>query len=294
MPPRRVRRRRKALSGRSSRCRPRHQRHRPGGCGFSPRSSRSRSTSAARRWRLRICRADEADDALGAPAIEIGLELASLHREADRPAAGSGHRCFGGVAAARRTEGRGQGDRAAEGHADRDRRCRSGGDAERVRTSRRKTIRRSRRCRPQASTEFGRRRSNRDAELRGHSGRTRARSRPRIGTGESARRIRATWQKELVAHLDKHKRYPAERRRRAPRSWSASRSTGWAMCSRPHRQRIGRCGLRRGGAGDGAALRSGAGAAAAGRRRRLDVHPAGDLSGQGNGETTASTGRASR
>jgi protein TonB len=34
---------------------------------------------------------------------------------------------------------------------------------------------------------------------------------PQQGTGASARRIRATWQKELVAHLDKHKRYPRER-----------------------------------------------------------------------------------
>lgn len=34
---------------------------------------------------------------------------------------------------------------------------------------------------------------------------------PAIGTGETARRVRATWQKELVAHLDKHKRYPADR-----------------------------------------------------------------------------------
>jgi TonB family protein len=33
---------------------------------------------------------------------------------------------------------------------------------------------------------------------------------PAQGTGESTRRIRATWQKELIAHLDKHKRYPAE------------------------------------------------------------------------------------
>lgn len=32
---------------------------------------------------------------------------------------------------------------------------------------------------------------------------------PALGTGESARRIRTTWQKQLVAHLDKHKRYPA-------------------------------------------------------------------------------------
>jgi TonB family protein len=34
---------------------------------------------------------------------------------------------------------------------------------------------------------------------------------PAEGTGDTARRVRATWQKELIAHLDKHKRYPAER-----------------------------------------------------------------------------------
>jgi len=34
---------------------------------------------------------------------------------------------------------------------------------------------------------------------------------PAQGTGESAQRVRATWQKELIAHLDKHKRYPPER-----------------------------------------------------------------------------------
>ena len=34
---------------------------------------------------------------------------------------------------------------------------------------------------------------------------------PAQGIGESARRARITWQKELMAHLDKHKRYPAER-----------------------------------------------------------------------------------
>ncbi|MCJ2070850.1 energy transducer TonB [Methylobacterium sp. J-030] len=31
---------------------------------------------------------------------------------------------------------------------------------------------------------------------------------PALGTGESARRIRTTWQKQLLAHLDRHKRYP--------------------------------------------------------------------------------------
>jgi protein TonB len=34
---------------------------------------------------------------------------------------------------------------------------------------------------------------------------------PMQGTGESVQRMRATWQKELIAHLDKHKRYPSER-----------------------------------------------------------------------------------
>jgi TonB family protein len=34
---------------------------------------------------------------------------------------------------------------------------------------------------------------------------------PAIGTGETARRVRVTWQKELSAHLDKHKKYPADR-----------------------------------------------------------------------------------
>ena len=34
---------------------------------------------------------------------------------------------------------------------------------------------------------------------------------PSQGTGETVRRARVTWQKELIAHLDKHKRYPAER-----------------------------------------------------------------------------------
>jgi TonB family protein len=34
---------------------------------------------------------------------------------------------------------------------------------------------------------------------------------PVLGTGESTERARVGWQKQLIAHLDKHKRYPAER-----------------------------------------------------------------------------------
>src|SRR5258707_4380383 len=38
---------------------------------------------------------------------------------------------------------------------------------------------------------------------------------PAIGSGETAHDLRATWQKELVAHLDKPKRYPSERQQKA-------------------------------------------------------------------------------
>jgi periplasmic protein TonB len=31
---------------------------------------------------------------------------------------------------------------------------------------------------------------------------------PNLGTGSSAQRVKATWQKELIAHFDQHKRYP--------------------------------------------------------------------------------------
>lgn len=35
------------------------------------------------------------------------------------------------------------------------------------------------------------------------------------GTGESKQRVRTTWQKELSAHLDRHKRYPTDRVQKA-------------------------------------------------------------------------------
>lgn len=38
---------------------------------------------------------------------------------------------------------------------------------------------------------------------------------PAIGTGASLQRLRVTWQKELVAHLDRHKKYPAARNQKA-------------------------------------------------------------------------------
>jgi protein TonB len=37
---------------------------------------------------------------------------------------------------------------------------------------------------------------------------------PELGSGDSARRVRTTWQRELIAHLDKYRRYPADRSNR--------------------------------------------------------------------------------
>jgi TonB family protein len=38
---------------------------------------------------------------------------------------------------------------------------------------------------------------------------------PAMGTGDDAQRVRATWQKELAAHLDRYRRYPSDRSHQA-------------------------------------------------------------------------------
>ena len=59
-----------------------------------------------------------------------------------------------------------------------------------------------------------------------------------IGTGETARRVRATWQKELIAHLDKHKRYPTDRSQKSAEIQICFTSTGRGTCSRPTSRRV--------------------------------------------------------
>ena len=56
---------------------------------------------------------------------------------------------------------------------------------------------------------------------------------PAQGTGESAQRMRATWQKELIAHLDKHKRYPASRSQKSAEIVIGFALDRRAMCFRP-------------------------------------------------------------
>ena len=64
--------------------------------------------------------------------------------------------------------------------------------------------------------------------------RGRVRSPPRRGSGETVRRLRATWQKELVAHLDKHKRYPTERSRKSAEIVEVVRARPHGSCPLDH------------------------------------------------------------
>ena len=143
----------------------------------------------------------------------------------------AGHRGFRRVAAAGRAEGGGQGNRTAEGQADRSRRGGPGGDAERDEEAQGRRPQ-DRRGADLGVDRVGRRRSHRDPELEAIPEGPRSVA-PVIGSGESARRARVTWQKELVAHLDKHKRYPKERSQKTAEIQIPSRSTAWATCSPP-------------------------------------------------------------
>ena len=156
---------------------------------------------------------DDDDDDLGAPAIEIGLELASPAREAtDLPpgpetdASAASPQVAEQKAEVKQTE-------LPKDTPTEDRGTRSRGDRRTSRKSRKRTSRRSPRCRQRLRESVA-------AEATATPStdaipESAALGRARAGHGESARRVRATWQKELVAHFDKHKRYPADRAAKA-------------------------------------------------------------------------------
>src|ERR1035437_8183340 len=76
-------------------------------------------------------RTDDPDESLGAPAIEIGLELTSPRPEAADLPPGPDTEASVASPRPRRAEGRGQGDRPGEARARRGRRSGPGGGAER-------------------------------------------------------------------------------------------------------------------------------------------------------------------
>ena len=156
---------------------------------------------------------EEADDALGASAIEIGLELASVRREVtdlppgpDTDASTASPQLAEQKAEIKETEL--PQDKPTEPE-----------EADRVVTENeskkpKEDDPKIAAVQTQASTELvaAEATATPSSEAIPEGPRSVA---PAIGTGESARRARATWQKELVAHLDKHKRYPKERQQKS-------------------------------------------------------------------------------
>jgi periplasmic protein TonB len=152
---------------------------------------------------------EEADDALGATAIEIGLELASVRREAtdlppgpDTDASTASPQLAEQKAEVKETEL--PQDKPTEPE-----------EADRVVTENeskkpKEDDPKIAAVQTQASTESVAAEATATPSSDAIPEGTRSVA-PAIGTGESARRARATWQKELVAHLDKHKRYPPDR-----------------------------------------------------------------------------------
>lgn len=158
-------------------------------------------------------REDEPEDSLGAPAIEVGVELASLHREVtDLP---PGPDTDASVASPQLDEQKAEVKEAdlpkdiptETEEADR---VVTPNDSDKPKEEDAKVAA----VQTQASTESiaAEATATPSSEAIPQGPRSVA---PAIGTGETARRVRATWQKELVAHLDKHKRYPAQRSQKA-------------------------------------------------------------------------------
>jgi protein TonB len=157
--------------------------------------------------------AEEADDALGATAIEIGLEMAAVRRDVtdlppgpDTDASAASPQLNEQKAEVKETDLPQDKPNEPE-EADR---LVTENESKKPQEEEQKVAA----VQTQASTESvaAEATATPSSEVMPEGQRSVA---PVIGTGESARRIRATWQKELVAHLDKHKRYPKLRQQKS-------------------------------------------------------------------------------
>lgn len=150
---------------------------------------------------------DDADEDLGAPAIEIGLEMASPHREAtDLPPGPDTDASMASPALAEQKAEVKETDLPKDTPTETeepDRVVTENDSKKPVEDNPEKEAVQTAASQESVAAEATAMPSVEHAKESEHS------VAPQQGTGESARRIRATWQKELVAHLDKHKRYPA-------------------------------------------------------------------------------------
>jgi TonB family protein len=154
-------------------------------------------------------REDDPDDSLGAPAIEVGLEMESPHLEAtDLP---PGPDTDASVASPALAEQKAE---LKETELPKDTPVESD-DPDRVVTP--NDSHKPKEDDPKVATvETSASQESVAAEATATPSNEAIQEGPRSvapaqGTGESAVRMRVTWQKELLAHLDKHKRYPLDR-----------------------------------------------------------------------------------
>ena len=152
---------------------------------------------------------DDDDEDLGAPAIEIGLEMASPHREAtDLPPGPDTDASMASPALAEQKAEVKETDLPKDTPTETeepDRVVTENDSKKPVEDQQEKAAVQTAASQESVAAEATAMPSVEHAQESENS------VAPQQGMGESARRIRATWQKELVAHLDKHKRYPHER-----------------------------------------------------------------------------------
>ena len=151
----------------------------------------------------------EPDDSLGAPAIEIGLEMTSPRLErTDLPPGPESDASVASPAAAEQKAELKESELPKDKPSETD-------DPDRVVTPNESNKPREEEAKV-AAVQTSASQESAEAEATATPSSEAIQKGPRSvapaqGTGESARRMRVTWQKELVAHLDRHKRYPAER-----------------------------------------------------------------------------------
>jgi periplasmic protein TonB len=154
-------------------------------------------------------RAVEPDDTFGAPAIEIGLEMSSPHLEpTDLPPGPDTEASVASPALAEQKAEERESELPKDVPTEAD-------DPDRVvapnsASKPREDVTKVAKVETSASMESVAAEATASPSSEAMPQATRSVA-PAQGTGASAQRLRATWQKELIAHLDRHKRYPSER-----------------------------------------------------------------------------------
>lgn len=155
---------------------------------------------------------DDSDDAMGAPAIEVGLEMAAPHNEVtDLPPGPDSEANAASQAVAEQKAVEKETDLPKDKvneSDDPDRAVTENDNKKPVEDQPEKVQKQQTASQESVASEATAMPSSETAQESTKS------VAPQIGTGDSARKAKMTWQKELVAHLDRHKKYPADRQQK--------------------------------------------------------------------------------